>query len=64
MTDTKNDVQSDFAPEQGSNLLIQDARIATRNEHEMSLLEGIKLYPKAIGWSILFSTAIIMEGYG
>jgi hypothetical protein len=30
----------------------------------MSLWQGIKLYPKAIGWSVILSTAIIMEGYG
>jgi MFS transporter, SP family, general alpha glucoside:H+ symporter len=26
-------------------------------------VQGIRLYPKAIGWSLLLSTAIIMEGY-
>ena len=41
----------------------EDAQIATSKEHSMSLLQGIKTYPKAIGWSILLSTAIIMEGY-
>lgn len=29
----------------------------------MTLWQGIKLYPKAIGWSILISTCIVMEGY-
>ncbi|KAI5456062.1 putative MFS alpha-glucoside transporter [Mariannaea sp. PMI_226] len=42
---------------------IHDAQVATTKEHSMSLLKGIKLYPKAIGWSILLSTAIVMEGY-
>lgn len=42
---------------------IHNARIATSKEHSMSLWNGIKLYPKAIGWSVLFSTAIVMEGY-
>lgn len=66
MADSKNDgaVETEVAPQQDSNFLIEDARIATQNEHKMSLLEGIKLYPKAIGWSMLLSTAIIMEGYG
>ncbi|KAF4452198.1 putative transporter (major facilitator superfamily) [Fusarium austroafricanum] len=40
-----------------------DAQVATGKEQTMSLLKGIKLYPKAIGWSVLLSTAIIMEGY-
>ena len=42
---------------------ILNARNATEKEHNMSLLQGIKLYPKAIGWSILISTCIAMEGY-
>lgn len=42
---------------------IQDAQMATGKEHTMSLRKGIKIYPKAIGWSVLLSTAIIMEGY-
>lgn len=43
--------------------LVQEAREATETEHQMSLWQGIKLYPKAVGWSMLLSTAIIMEGY-
>ncbi|RYP48651.1 hypothetical protein DL768_005495 [Monosporascus sp. mg162] len=43
--------------------LVNDAQIATEKERSMTLLQGLKLYPKAIGWSVLFSTAIIMEGY-
>ncbi|GAO15119.1 uncharacterized protein UV8b_04729 [Ustilaginoidea virens] len=42
---------------------LQDARIATEKEHSMSLWQGLRQYPKAIGWSVLFSSAIIMEGY-
>lgn len=40
-----------------------EAQNATQKEHSMSLWQGIKTYPHAIGWSVLFSTAIIMEGY-
>jgi SP family general alpha glucoside:H+ symporter-like MFS transporter len=29
----------------------------------MSLLQGLRLYPKAVGWSVLISTLIVMEGY-
>lgn len=29
----------------------------------MTLLQGIKLYPKAVAWSVLISTCIAMEGY-
>lgn len=33
-------------------------------ERSITLWEGIKTYPKAIGWSVVLSTAIVMEGYG
>jgi MFS transporter, SP family, general alpha glucoside:H+ symporter len=42
---------------------INSARNATEKEHKMTLLEGIKTYPKAIAWSMLISTCIVMEGY-
>lgn len=29
----------------------------------MTLMQGVRLYPKAIAWSILISSCIIMEGY-
>ncbi|KAJ8059575.1 hypothetical protein OCU04_011231 [Sclerotinia nivalis] len=43
--------------------MIKDARASTEKEHNMTLLQGIKLYPKAIAWSLLISTCIAMEGY-
>ncbi len=43
--------------------LKRDARAATEKEQTMSLMEGIRQYPKAIGWSMLISTCIVMEGY-
>jgi SP family general alpha glucoside:H+ symporter-like MFS transporter len=43
--------------------VISDARLATEKEHKMTLMQGIRLYPKAIGWSVLISTCIVMEGY-
>lgn len=46
-----------------TNDIINNARKATDKEHNMSLLQGIKLYPKAVLWSILISTCICMEGY-
>lgn len=42
---------------------INSARNATEKEHKMTLLQGIKTYPKAIAWSMLISTCIVMEGY-
>ncbi|KAF2184986.1 MFS alpha-glucoside transporter-like protein [Zopfia rhizophila CBS 207.26] len=43
--------------------LTTDAAKATEAERNMTLLQGLKLYPKAVGWSILLSGAIIMEGF-
>lgn len=56
----------DLSPKENAafNGFIQEAKLATEQEQAMSLWQGIKLYPKAIGWSVLLSTAIIMEGYG
>ncbi|XRM39009.1 hypothetical protein ABZX51_002386 [Aspergillus tubingensis] len=43
--------------------IIQNAKAATDKEQKMTLLQGVKLYPKAVAWSILISTCIVMEGY-
>lgn len=40
-----------------------EAQHAASDEKEMTLLQGLKLYPKAIGWSVVLSSALIMEGY-
>lgn len=39
-----------------------DGKQGADQEHKMTLREGIKAYPGAIMWSVLLSTAIIMEG--
>ncbi|KAK7425783.1 hypothetical protein QQZ08_007759 [Neonectria magnoliae] len=41
----------------------RQAKNVADREHDLSLKEAIQLCPKAIGFSLLFSTAIIMEGY-
>jgi SP family general alpha glucoside:H+ symporter-like MFS transporter len=43
--------------------LSADATKATKAEHKMTFLQGVRLYPKAIGWSVLLSFTIVMEGY-
>lgn len=43
--------------------LLADAKHASDVEQHMSLLTAIKTYPKAIGWSVLLSSTLIMEGY-
>lgn len=44
-------------------VLASEAKLAAEAEHRMSLWQAIKTYPKAIGWSVLLSTTLIMEGY-
>ncbi|GAA5994505.1 hypothetical protein JCM5350_004669 [Sporobolomyces pararoseus] len=43
--------------------VLDGAAVATKREIEMSFFEALKLYPRASFFSILFSTAIIMEGF-
>ena len=38
-----------------------DAARASDSEKNMSIWQALKLYPKAAGWSIFLSMAIIME---
>lgn len=42
---------------------ISRAQAATDKEHRMSLWEGIRLYPKAIAWSMTISLCIAMEAF-
>ncbi|KAK3627318.1 hypothetical protein LTR22_022798 [Elasticomyces elasticus] len=42
---------------------IINAKNATDKEHNMTLMQGVRLYPKAVAWSIIISTCIAMEGY-
>ncbi|KAI2614831.1 sugar transporter [Hypoxylon fragiforme] len=43
--------------------LASEAKHAADAEQEMTLLRAVKLYPKAIFWSALLSSTLIMEGY-
>jgi SP family general alpha glucoside:H+ symporter-like MFS transporter len=43
--------------------LIQSARDGTEQEHRLSLRDAIRIYKRAICWSMLFSLALVMEGY-
>ena len=47
----------------GMNHVVDSAKSATKKEHDMTLLPGIRLYPQAVAWSLLISTCIAMEGY-
>ena len=59
----ERDEQQDHDRIKATARVIQGAKTATEKEQEMTLLQGIRLYPKAIAWSVLISTCIVMEGY-
>ena len=44
-------------------VLAAEAKNAADDEHQMTLWRAVKLYPHAIGWSMLLSSTLIMEGY-
>ena len=55
--------EDEIAVDKSNAQTLLNARAATEKEHSMTLLQGIKLYPKAIFWSVVISTCIAMEGY-
>jgi hypothetical protein len=58
---TSNECHKD--PKRTNSVVIRDAKAATVKEQNMTLLQGIKTYPKAIAWSMLISMCIVMEGF-
>lgn len=55
---------SSFKQELGKTaFVLEDAKIATEAEHELTLRDGLKYYNKAIWWAVVLSLTIIMEGY-
>ena len=56
-TNSRRGTQTNF---QG---IIDEAQEATDHEHKMGIWQAIRTYPKACGWSVLASTALVMEGY-
>ncbi|KAI1245314.1 hypothetical protein MGN70_012204 [Eutypa lata] len=43
--------------------LVNEANEANERERDMKLSTALKIYPKAIGWSMVLSSCLIMEGY-
>ncbi|KAM0756383.1 raffinose family of oligosaccharides transporter [Meredithblackwellia eburnea MCA 4105] len=43
--------------------ILDDAADAQVKEQKMGMMEAFRANPKAVGWSMLFSTAIVMEGF-
>ena len=42
----------------------KNTNAALASERHMTFLDGVRLYPRAIGWSALLSLTIVMEGFG
>ncbi|SCZ88768.1 BZ3500_MvSof-1268-A1-R1_Chr2-1g04625 [Microbotryum saponariae] len=42
---------------------VNDAAETANKERHMTMWQAVKAYPYACGWSMLFSTAIVMEGF-
>lgn len=64
--DMKNDMAAPAAHDEEPAPLkdrAADAKQAADAEQSMSIMEAIRTYPKAIGWSVLLSSTLIMEGY-
>lgn len=59
----EHDAQNNIARLGATDRVIAAAKRSTEREKSMTLLQGIRLYPKAIAWSMLISTCIVMEGY-
>jgi len=49
------------APDMKNNTLL--ARQAAQDEHNLTVMQALRTHPKAVMWSLLVSTSIIMEGY-
>ncbi|KAI0202671.1 general alpha-glucoside permease [Astrocystis sublimbata] len=43
--------------------LVNEANDANERERGMTLRDAFRIYPKAIGWSMVLSACLIMEGY-
>lgn len=62
-SDRSNEVDTKHLTNTIVNDVSEEAKMATSKEHGMTVRQGLKAYRKAIGWSILLSSAVIMEGY-
>lgn len=49
--------------EKKHNAAIDQAKAATDKEHKMTLMQGVRTYPRAIAWSMTIGLCIAMEGY-
>ena len=60
---TSKEIKEAAEPQSIQRELISDAEEATNKDHDMTILQAIKVYPKAVAWSVVLSAALIMDGY-
>ncbi|KAM0724202.1 hypothetical protein Q7P37_000084 [Cladosporium fusiforme] len=66
MTSHDEERHEDFAKVGGvtiGSIAGEEARQGTEHEHRLSLMEALRLYPTAVGWSIYFSLGVIMASF-
>lgn len=61
--DDSSQMQNHDTPKVVDRNLTEDAAKATEAEHNLGVIASLKLYPQAVAWSLLLSTAVIMEGF-
>jgi hypothetical protein len=61
MTTASKDVETPIEIRKLS-IAAEEVREAIEVEHTLTFWEAVKLYPKAIGWSMYFSLGVIMLG--
>lgn len=44
-------------------VLTEYAKEGNENEHELTVMQAIKMYPMALFWALAVSGCVIMEGY-
>ena len=50
-------------PEVAQRDLIAGIEEVTNKDHDLTVIQAFKVYPKAIAWSAVLSAALIMDGY-
>lgn len=62
-TDHKSDIAQIEKNAPLAKALFHDAKAATIAEHQATPLQALKMYPKAVAWSVLVSMAVVMDAY-
>lgn len=61
MITSSKDVETPVAVRKLS-IAAEEVREAIEVEHNLTFFQAVKLYPKAIGWSMYFSLGVVMLG--